>query len=353
MRIVSSYRVTAVTAAFLASAACGPTGPSADELNRTMNSGSASSAAGNGSTSAGTGSTNGGSSGSSNATGGSGNDNGSAGTVAQTMGGSSAGSDALGGTAGSDALGGSAPSGGSGGGGGGEAPSGPYAPRSGSFKMLVYSATKGFRHDSAIVAGKPLLQQIGLEQGFEVVLTETNELITPEGLAQFEIVFFLNSTGDIFNDVEQKAYEDWMTLHDGAFAGTHSATDTENGWPFYAEVTGQYYNGHGNANAPDQIQFEAAMLSFPALKGLPNPWQRNEEWYKFDSFQVWSVKPGFKILGRKAADGQPIIWAREWGNFRSFYTAIGHDGVVFQDPDVKKHLTGGIMWAVRREHLIK
>ena len=36
-----------------------------------------------------------------------------------------------------------------------------------------------------------------------------------------------------------------------------------------------------------------------------------------------------------------------------FYTAIGHDGVVFQDPDVKKHLTGGIMWAVRREHLIK
>ena len=122
----------------------------------------------------------------------------------------------MGGSGGSDTVGGAAPAGGSGG--GGEAPSGPYAPRSGSFKMLVYSATKGFRHDSAIVAGKPLLQQIGQEQGFEVVLTETNELITPEGLAAFEIVFFLNSTGDIFNDVEQKTYEDWMTLHDGAFA---------------------------------------------------------------------------------------------------------------------------------------
>jgi cytochrome c len=94
-------------------------------------------------------------------------------------------------------------------------------------------------------------------------------------------------------------------------------------------------------------------VNFIALQGLPNPWQRNEEWYYFNNHQVWTAKPGFTILGRKAADGQPIMWTREWGNFRAFYTAIGHDGVVFQDPNVKKHITGGIMWAVRRDHLIK
>jgi type 1 glutamine amidotransferase len=344
MRKLSIFGASVVVAALMASAACGPTGPSVDDLNRNMNEPSA---AGSGTPGAGTGNTSGGSGGSSSTAG---SVNASAGSGVQPAGGSGGASDP--GSAGSNTTGGSSPAGGSGGG-GGAAPTGPYAPRSGSFKMLVYSATKGFRHDGAITAGKPLLQQIGQEQGFEVVLTETNELITPEGLAEFEIVFFLNSTGDIFNETEQKTYEEWMTMHDGAFAGTHSATDTENGWGFYSEVTGQYYNGHGSANAPDQIQLDAGMLAFPALKGLPNPWQRNEEWYKFDNYQQWSAKPGFKILGRKAADGQPIMWIREWNNFRSFYTAIGHDGVVFQDAEVKKHLTGGIMWAVRRDHLIK
>jgi type 1 glutamine amidotransferase len=47
------------------------------------------------------------------------------------------------------------------------------------------------------------------------------------------------------------------------------------------------------------------------------------------------------------------MWLREHDNYGSFYTAIGHDAAVFEDPDVKKHVTGGIMWAVRREHLIQ
>lgn len=267
---------------------------------------------------------------------------GSAGTVA------TGGSVAAGGTV---ATGGSSGSG-SGGGSGGSVATGPYAPRTGTFKMLVYSKTAAFRHDS-IANGIAMLQTIATEQGFTVKATETNEDITPEGLKQYEIIFFMNSTGDIFNATEQKTFEDWMTTQNGAMAGTHSATDTENGWAFYSEVTGQYYDGHGNANTSDTIKFEDSQANFPAVKGIPNPWQRNEEWYKFNKYQQWSVKPGFIVLGRKSADTQPITWAREWGNFRSFYSAIGHDKSVFTDPVVKKHITGGIMWAVRREALIK
>ncbi len=226
-----------------------------------------------------------------------------------------------------------------------------YGPREGTFKMLVYSRTTGFRHGS-IAQGKEMLQQIATEQGFTIEETETNEKITVAGLSEFEIIFHMNSTGDIFNDTEQAAYEEWMTTKNGAFGGTHSATDTENGWDFYSEVTGQYYNGH-TAVQQGAVQFEADALTHPALKGLPNPWQRTEEWYKFDNHQQWTPKAGFKILGRKVADSQPIMWVREWGKFRAFYTALGHDGSTFQDPEIKKHVAGGIMWAVRREHLLK
>jgi type 1 glutamine amidotransferase len=231
-------------------------------------------------------------------------------------------------------------------------PAGPYAPRSGPFKMLVYSRTTGFRHDS-IAQGKTMLQEIATEQGFEITETEVNDLITPEGLAQFEILFFMNSTGDIFNQAEETAFQEWMETKNGAYAGVHSATDTEQGWAFYKEMTGQYYDGHVLANTPGAIQFEASMLQFPAVAGIPNPWQRNEEWYNFNSFQQWSSKPGFQVLGRKAADNQPIAWVREFGNWRSFYSGIGHDAAAFRDPAVKQHVAGGIMWAVRREQQLR
>ncbi len=237
-------------------------------------------------------------------------------------------------------------------------PEGPYAPRTGSFKMLVYSKTAGFRHAESITTGREMLTSIASQQGFEVKFTETNEEITVDGLSQYEIVFFLNSTGDIFSQQEQAAYEEWMTTHDGAFAGVHSATDTENGWGFYSEVTGQYYNGHtASPDTQGEIQWEAAQANHIAVKGLPNPWSRQEEWYKFNQSNQWSTKPGFVILSRITLndDGgtRPVSYVREWNNFRSFYTSIGHAGRAFQDADVKKHVTAGIMWAVRREALIK
>jgi len=342
--------------------ACGPSGPSVDDVNKTIGTGGTGTTGGNNTT---------GVMGGSSGSGGSGQVGGMGGSGIVPMGGMAGTSSPTGGS------GGMPPTAGSGGSGGGSGPVGPYDPRSGSFKMLVLTRTAAFRHDGSINSGKTMLEAIAAEQGFEVEFKgsvivpgndqETHRLsseeiaatITAENLARFEIIFHLNTTGDMLNGAQQDIYEAWMK-NNGAFAGVHAATDTEQQWPFYSEVTGQYYNGHGNANTPDQIQLEPAAVaeSFPALvfgggDNLPNPWQRNEEWYKFDNHQVWSAKPGFKILGRKAADSQPIMWVREWETFRAFYTAIGHDTAVFQDPVVKKHITGGIMWAVRRAHLIQ
>lgn len=245
--------------------------------------------------------------------------------------------------------GGEAPVGG--GGSGGQPPTGPYDSRSGTFKMLAYSKTAAFRHAS-ISTGITLLSAISQEQGFTIKFTETNEDITAAGLAQYEIVFFMNTSGDVFSAAEQLAFEAWMVERDGAFAGVHSATDTESAWPFYSELTGQYYNGHGVTGTTENLALESSLLSHAALNELPNPWSRADEWFNFNSWQTWSMKDGFQILIKRGSDGQPVSWIREWSNFRSFYTSMGHDAAVFQDANVKKHVTGGIMWAVRREHCL-
>lgn len=337
----------AASLAALASYACGPSGPSLEDLNNDMTP------------SGGSGSTpQGGSSGSTSTTGG------SAGTA--PVGGSTSPTGGSGGTTsgGAGPMGGTGSSGdtGTGGTGGSTEPPGPFTARSGSFKMLVYSKTTAFRHGGSIDTGKAMLQQIANEQGFDVKATETNEDFTADGLKQYEIVFFLNVTESgevgVFTAAEKQAFDDWMTMGNGAYAGVHAATDgLANKWPFYQGLTGQNYNGHGAQNVIDQVQFEQGALSHPAIKDLPNPWQRSEEWYKFDNHLQWSTQPGVTVLGRKQADGQPIMWVREFATYRMFYTALGHDAVVFdsaQDTNgnMKKHLTGGIMWAVRREHCL-
>jgi type 1 glutamine amidotransferase len=247
---------------------------------------------------------------------------------------------------------GAPPMGGSGGGGG---CSGPYCPREGTFKVLVYSATKAFRHTDSINTGKTMLRQIAMEQGFTVTETEVNTDITVDGLSQYDVFFSMNSTGDIFNPTEQQAFETWMTTKNGGFAGVHSATDTENGWAFYSEVTGQYYDLHEPCCATASIQWDSAATNHPAAKGLPNPWSRSEEWYNFNRSSQWSTKEGFTILSRVtvANVSRPVSYVRQYGNWRSFYTSLGHQGSTFQDANVKKHVAQGIMWAARREHLIK
>jgi type 1 glutamine amidotransferase len=266
--------------------------------------------------------------------------------------------------------GGAGPTGGTGGsagdtsngGTGGSGPITAFSPRSGTFKMLVYSKTTAFRHDGSIQTGKTMLGQIAKEQGFTVKATETNEDFTADGLKQYEIVFFLNVTENdmigVFNAEEKVAFENWMTMGNGAYAGVHASTDgLATRWPFYKDLTGQNYNGHGNQNETGRVDFEAGALEHPAIKGLPNPWERAEEWYRFEQHLQWSSAMGVTILGRKQSDGQPIMWVREFATYRMFYTALGHDAVVFnsaQDTNgnMKKHLTGGIMWAVRREHCL-
>jgi type 1 glutamine amidotransferase len=253
--------------------------------------------------------------------------------------------------------------GGTGGGGGGGAGAGgssggtgPYAPRTGSFKMLVYPLVAGtaYNHPS-IPAGVRMVQNIAKKQGFEAVVATNDSEITPEGLAKYEIVFHLNSTGELFQGgTKRKDYEDWIRKN-GAFAGMHGATDSGQSWEFYKEITGQYYDLHDPCCANAQIQWTAAGQTHPAGKGLPNPWSRSEEWYKFNRYSDWSTKAGFTVLNTVQTGGggtRPVSFVREWGNFRAFYTSIGHEDGPYSDADVIKHVTQGIMWAVRREALI-
>jgi type 1 glutamine amidotransferase len=222
--------------------------------------------------------------------------------------------------------------------------------REGPFEMLVYSNAAAFRPSSTPV-GMAMVQEIADEYGFGVTFTQTNEEFTPEGLTRYEVVFFLNTSGDVLRSAEEDAFEDWM-LDGGGFVGSYRAADTEYDWDFYKELTGQFYDGHSACCPQNDVQWAEDALDFPAVEGLPSPWARAELWFHFDGYPEWSTRAGFRILGTVELEGEthPVSFAREWSNFRSFYAGIGHQDESFADPLVKQHFTGGTLWVARREH---
>jgi uncharacterized protein len=380
----TSIKIASLVA--LIAAACGPSGPDIDDLNKGGTGNVATGGTGNVATggtgnvaTAGTGNV---------ATGGTGNvtTGGTGGVATAGTGGvatagtggvatagtggvatAGTGGDAVGGTAGVEAVGGSAGSGmetgggaGMAGGTGGDGGTGgmnPYAPRTGSFKMLVYSQVccGAFPHDSR-AAGRRMLQDIGEKQGFEVTLANDESEINPEGLAKYEIVFFLNSTGDLWTSGNlRRDFETWIR-NNGAYAGMHGATDSAETWAFYRELTGQKYDVHDDGVVSGTIQWtEAGLTHVAGKRDLPNPWNRQEEWYRFRSWQDWSAKPGFTILSTVTTTSggtRPVSYLREWENYRAFYTSLGHVDAPYADETVIKHVTAGIMWAVRRQDMI-
>ena len=72
--------------------------------------------------------------------------------------------------------------------------------------LLVFSKTKGYRHKS-IPAGKQLIQDIANTHGFKVHFSEDARIFNPKDLNGFDAVLFLNTTGDILNEAQQKAFE--------------------------------------------------------------------------------------------------------------------------------------------------
>ena len=247
---------------------------------------------------------------------------------------------------------------------GGSGTGGTGSMATGHFKMLVYYETRGYAHQSAIKEGGDMLKAMATQNDFEVVMSDGEQTgvmndpqITAADLAAFDMVFFLNPTGDIFGSTgERDIFKTWLKGKK-SFAGVHSTTDTEHSYPWYEDLVGEIYSGHTSANLPSgTVNIEDAMKNHPTMMGLPSPWTRNEEWYNFTKGRVNGNLPGMQVLLRFGgptpangpAVGQPIAWIRCWEGIRSFYTAMGHDGSAYKEADFKKHVLQGILWAARR-----
>jgi uncharacterized protein len=213
-------------------------------------------------------------------------------------------------------------------------------------KILVFSKTAGYRHASAISSGKKYLLELGEKNKFGVDTTEKADVFTPENLKQYSAVVFLCTTGNVLNDEQQKAFEQFIKKG-GGYVGLHSAADTEYDWPWFGELTGAYFKSHPRQQ--DAV-FNITDENNIATAHLPKVWKRFDELYNWK----W-IGTDLKILitidetsytGGANGDNHPMAWYHEFDGGRGFYTALGHDNKSWEDPLYLEHVLGGIKYAM-------
>ena len=213
-------------------------------------------------------------------------------------------------------------------------------------KILVFSKTAGYRHSSAIQSGKKEIPLLGIKNNFTVDTTESPEAFTTENLKQYSAVIFLCTTGNVLNDEQQKAFEQFIRSG-GGYVGLHSASDTEYDWPWFGELTGAYFKNHPRQQ---EAVFNVVDNEHISTSHLPKVWKRFDELYNFKWIGV-DIKVLITIdensyTGGGNGDYHPMSWYHDFDGGRSFYTALGHDNKSYEDPLFMQHVLGGIQYVM-------
>ncbi|HEX6083816.1 MAG TPA: ThuA domain-containing protein [Thermoanaerobaculia bacterium] len=206
-------------------------------------------------------------------------------------------------------------------------------------RILVVTATAGFRHDSIEIA-EQVLSGIAAQQNVEIEFARNeDELRKQAGFHGLSAVFFVNTTGELPAEARDSLLA-WIN-RGGTFVGIHSATDTWHASPEYLEMIGAEFATHP-PDAEATIVVEDA--THPATKNLPSPHVMVEEIYEFVKFD----RAGVRLLLSTA--GAPLAWEKTHGNGEVLYTALGHREDVWQSAWFRAHVTGIMEWALAQRH---
>jgi glucose/arabinose dehydrogenase len=219
-------------------------------------------------------------------------------------------------------------------------------------RVLVFTRTTGFRHPS-IADAWTFFGGLPAREGIAATLTEDPAVFADETLATFDVVAFVNTTGDVLDDEQQAALERFIGSGRG-WVGVHSAADTEYQWSWYGRLVGAYFISH--PLLPVEVEVTTEDGRHPSTDHLPEKFAFTDEIYNFDrnprvdnsillrideSGFIYPNIPDTPSMG----DDHPIAWFKEFAGGRSFYTNLGHRPETWSDPLFERHLLDGIRWA--------
>lgn len=224
--------------------------------------------------------------------------------------------------------------------------------RSGKPKVLVFSKTAGFYHES-IPDGIAAIQKLGMENGFEVDTTTNAEMFNEENLQQYAAVIWLSTTGDVLNHYQEADFERYIQAG-GGYVGIHAASDTEYHWGWYNRLVGGYFSYHPGIGDPhpnvQDGKLNVTDRKHQSTRFLPEIWNRRDEWYHFKK-----MNPDVNVLmdideesyqHTQPMGFHPMAWYHEYDGGRAWYTAGGHTKESYTEELFLQHILEGIKYAI-------
>ncbi|KAJ7039576.1 trehalose utilization-domain-containing protein [Mycena alexandri] len=226
-------------------------------------------------------------------------------------------------------------------------------------RVLVYTATLGFRHDSIPTAVEALNNQTAtINVAFDH--TEDQTQFNDQNLAKYDAIMFVSTTGEVLDDSGKTAFQNYLNLG-GNFVGVHSCSDSLVNTTFYGKEVGAYFDYHP---ALQNATVDVLDATHPSVSMLPAEWHIQEEMYNFKSdpraigatVVLSANESSYVDTGTRnfnQGTPHPSAWFQEHGAGvesghiagRSFYTSLGHLNETWHDSLFMAHVIGGLTWA--------
>ena len=212
-------------------------------------------------------------------------------------------------------------------------------------RVLMLTATAGYRHES-ITTARQVMTSLAGGAGFAVTATEDVSALTESNLAAFDVLFFALTSGELPLSEDQKSAMLKFVSGGGGFLGVHSAADTLYEWPAYGGMVGAYFKEHPWTQLGTVV---VEQPSDPTTEGLGGRFSLVEEFYTFRD----NPRPRVHVLlsldaASVGSNGDfPLAWSQTYGAGRTYYNALGHFRETWQDRRFQQQITAAIQWASR------
>lgn len=143
-------------------------------------------------------------------------------------------------------------------------------------KVLLYSRTAGFRHDS-IPDAIDALEKLGKQHDFDTVSSENQDHFEDDNwLYQFDALVFVSVSGEALSkkgEVNMMKY-----IQDGGgYMGIHEACDALYHSPWYGRLVGAYFNYHPYMQ---EFTLDIQTHDHPSTSFLNKTWTVKDEVYR-------------------------------------------------------------------------
>ena len=256
-------------------------------------------------------------------------------------------------------------------------------------KVLFFSKSSGWEHD-VIKRGEDgsrshaekVLAQLGTENNMVFTFSKDGSKFSPKYLADFDVMFFYASgnlqkrstDGHPPMSAKGKAARLEWVAQGGGFVAVHAGSDCFHTYEAFdgntpKDARGYRYRLNGEASdpyikmlggefinhGPQQIaKARVTSPDFPGFGGLDENVEVKEEWYSLKEFAPDNhVLLVMETEGTEGSDynrpNYPLAWARNHGNGRVWFNALGHREDVWTAEYFQNMVVGGISWAAGQQ----